>query len=118
MLNYNDFIIDGESEKNIIKSIYKNNYKKNYNFISYLTNLNNNSYINIIYTFSDKKSILFYDNYEIPNTNFAAHKTLTWDLNENIEIGNFSDKIKDTKYNLVIIKFEEKNAKNFFYLKI
>ena len=106
LLNYNDFIIDNISYKSIIKNIYKEKYKKNYNFNNYLLNLQQDSFINLIYTFSKKKTKLFNEN-DIINDKFSSRKTFIYDLDEILKEQDFIDKIKSDKYNLIIIKYKE-----------
>ena len=97
LLNYNDFIIEGESKRIKIKLIFKEKFKNNYNIISYLSNLDNNFLQNFINKFSNKNINIFKENKKIFNSKLSFNKTFILDANENIEIEEFITNIKKLK---------------------
>lgn len=111
LLNYNDFIIEGDSRNSIIKSLYKKKYKKYCNLRLYLTNLKKDSFQNVIYTFSDSNTNLFIRENDIINNKFSFKKTLIINTIENFEIKSLTEKIKCKDYNLFIIRFKEEDKK-------
>ena len=91
-----------------------------------MANLKKEDLINIIYTFSDKKT-LFNNNREIVNKNknniiFNQSKSVELSIDNNSTINDFektiNNFIKDNESNLLIIKFEENNHNNQKLLRI
>ena len=107
LLKFNDFVIEVDSKNSIIKSLYQDKYKKYSNLRLYLSNLDKNSFQNVIYTFSDPITDLFKDKNYIINNNFSLEKTLIINLLENLDIEKFKENIKSKDYSLFIIKFQK-----------
>jgi len=68
--------------------------------------LKQDSFLNLIYTFSKKNINLFNEKDNI-NDKFSSGKTFIYDLDENLKEQDFVDTIKNDKYNLIIIKHKE-----------
>ena len=90
-----------------ILSLYKENYKNNYNFKTFLSELNEQKRINVIYTFSKRNDINF-NNENIFSEKFKIEKTVIKDINYETKKSILED----------IKNFNEDNNKNLLILNI